>query len=1193
MKFLNLLLSGATNPRVLISLVLALLIVALWVLGPSLLGLRGIWRILAIVLVGMILGVVQFFMAKRARDKKDRAAVDLETSLIMEADESIARAAGGEKAMREDARREMVAAINVIKNSRLADGSSSKAALYVLPWYLVLGGGGSGKSGVIRNSGLQRPGQGPGDLRGIGASSNCEWWFTNHAVILEADRRFTDGADAKSAESGWRTFLQTLGKQRPRTSLNGIIVTIPADELLGGAAGDVEARARLLRDRLDAAMDSLKQVFPVYLVVTKLDLVKGFGEYFAGLPDNAARQILGATIRAGHMRSGEPEKIFEHEFAGLYDVLCRRRQMRLVQEENSNLRDGIFLFPLEFRALGDNLGRFVRILFDDDVYGQSPLMRGFYFASVGGEGALTDAVLARADRDLGLAQEPALASTGLAGQRAHFLHDIFRRVIVPDRGIARPTRRVARRIRLVRRVLQAATLGALVVFLGLLTTSFIRNVSLIRSTRELAAEARNVAQRTETITEIEESLDDLDRLRRRLERLDELDRRQPVTLGLGLYRGARVNERAREIYLDRFIDVISEPSRQKLEKWLKKTQPGPEEYDDYYARYRTYRMLIEPSHGDAELMSEVLRDIWTRDILGRAPTDRSLQLIDAHVRYAISHADYFERLTDTRDGVETNLQRTANNYIRDRWKTQIFYADAVERINARRQQDLVFGLHMYSDAGGLLTNTDESRAAGEHIVPPAFTRTGWEEEFSVFLANSESQLREDWILREVFAESPPNLRAELLSLYLADYQHSWNRFLESVTIPPTTSVEAAANQIFELKKPRSPYFRLLEDVATNLTFERNQDLDDALVGDRLRKLQEDFWVLHAFWRKEESGEEPQLPLNRFMTGLQAIHGELGLLQQGDDHRASAYGFARDVFDGGADDATAIGAQLGYVYRYSRPAGGLGGRSSNLAMETILRQPALAAWRACLQETQEYLDRNWKDQVHRVYAETLDFKYPLSRGQADAGLDDFGAFFGVDGVLHSFVGNYLAPFLDARGEKPRTRFDHGLDLREDAETLLAKGNDLRRALFAEGGTSPSFRFRLLPRQARSEGRTRTSVSLTTFQLGNQRLRYDMGSARSMAFQWPPQEGQLAAQVMAQTDDGPLALRPANGPWSLLRLLDMATGNERVSNTKYDLTWTVSRGDGVQVVIPYELTVENANHPFRDHWFHVTCPDRLHR
>jgi hypothetical protein len=230
------------NPRVFLILVMVVLMGLVFSLGNRLgLGPLARYLIMAGILLLIVLVVILWRLRKRRKESET-----IEHSMIMEAAPP-PDAGEEEKRERERAKRELAEAVATLKRSPVAGGGS---ALAVLPWYLVLGAAESGKSALIRQSGLPFPGTGGEEFQGVSDAVNCDWWFTNQAVILEAKRRFLEAGD--EADEDWRTFLGFLGKARPRVPLNGVVVTVAADALMAGEAADLEARAGRLRQRLDA-----------------------------------------------------------------------------------------------------------------------------------------------------------------------------------------------------------------------------------------------------------------------------------------------------------------------------------------------------------------------------------------------------------------------------------------------------------------------------------------------------------------------------------------------------------------------------------------------------------------------------------------------------------------------------------------------------------------------------------------------------------------------------------------------------------------------------------------------------------------------------------------------------------------------------------------------------------------------------
>jgi len=112
----------------------------------------------------------------------------------------------------------------------------SGQSLYDLPWYVIIGAPGSGKTTALVNSGLHFPLEqrtGRGALRGVGGTRNCDWWFTDEAVFLDTAGRYTtQDSDSAADSEGWGEFLALLRKYRARRPVNGIILTISAQDTL-------------------------------------------------------------------------------------------------------------------------------------------------------------------------------------------------------------------------------------------------------------------------------------------------------------------------------------------------------------------------------------------------------------------------------------------------------------------------------------------------------------------------------------------------------------------------------------------------------------------------------------------------------------------------------------------------------------------------------------------------------------------------------------------------------------------------------------------------------------------------------------------------------------------------------------------------------------------------------------------------
>ena len=106
----------------------------------------------------------------------------------------------------------------------------AKVDVYSLPWYVVVGEAGSGKTEAIRNSRLQFPLN--DHMQGTGGTADMHWWITDEAVLLDtAGRLFLHDEKDRLSQDQWSDFLKLLRHTRPHCPVTGLLLVVPADKL--------------------------------------------------------------------------------------------------------------------------------------------------------------------------------------------------------------------------------------------------------------------------------------------------------------------------------------------------------------------------------------------------------------------------------------------------------------------------------------------------------------------------------------------------------------------------------------------------------------------------------------------------------------------------------------------------------------------------------------------------------------------------------------------------------------------------------------------------------------------------------------------------------------------------------------------------------------------------------------------------
>jgi type VI secretion system protein ImpL len=334
---------------------------------------------------------------------------------------------------------EFSAGIQRLKGSSLRGGG--RAALYALPWYIIIGPSGAGKTTAIQESGLGFPPQQRRKLRGVGGTRNCDWWLANEAVILDTAGRYST---QEEDQREWFEFLDLLRRHRPRKPVNGLLVAISIADLSEGEQA-AEALGQTIRARIDEVTGRLQMQVPVYLLLTKCDLVPGFVDTFESLDPTERAQILGFTVPyGGAQRIAE---VFEEHFVALLHSLDLASLQRAHATVRTEARERVLQFPRQLDQYRSALSVFLDTLFSQDIYQGTPTFRGMYLTSGTQEGRPIDQLLGRVRKSLGLTTGGD-SDTPRVDTKSYFLRDVFHDVLIPDQDLATRSRSEVRRQRL-------------------------------------------------------------------------------------------------------------------------------------------------------------------------------------------------------------------------------------------------------------------------------------------------------------------------------------------------------------------------------------------------------------------------------------------------------------------------------------------------------------------------------------------------------------------------------------------------------------------------------------------------------------------------------------------------------------------------------------------------------------------------
>jgi len=345
--------------------------------------------------------------------------------------------------------------------------------IYSLPWYLLVGPSGSGKTEAMRHCKVGFPPGLQDCFQGAGGTLNMHWWFTNYAVVLDTAGRMFMEESALQGGSEWREFLKLMKVARPNAPINGMLLVIGIDSLIKDTNEQIESKAGHIAKQLDTIQRMLDVRFPVYVVITKCDLIAGFRDFFDKIDDpQLQQQILGWSNPAPLDEAFKAETVDLH-IKTIRERLMRRRATLLldpVHTEDPQARrvdqvDELFSLPDNIAKVAPRLRRYLEIIFQQGEWSPKPLfLRGIYMTSSMRQGQALDEDLAAA---MGVPIDQIPGGRVWDEERSFFLRDIFMSKAFREKGLVTRATNVQREQQGRRRLILGTGIGVAAAMLGL------------------------------------------------------------------------------------------------------------------------------------------------------------------------------------------------------------------------------------------------------------------------------------------------------------------------------------------------------------------------------------------------------------------------------------------------------------------------------------------------------------------------------------------------------------------------------------------------------------------------------------------------------------------------------------------------------------------------------------------------------
>ena len=1039
---------------------------------------------------------------------------------------------------------------------KTASGNKS-GYLYDLPWYVIIGPPGAGKTTALVNSGLKFPlagGATPAAVAGVGGTRYCDWWFTEEAVLIDTAGRYTtQDSDARSDKESWLSFLDLLKKSRPRQPINGVLVAISVEDILTMSRQDLAAHAEAIRMRLLELHQRLKVSFPVYALFTKTDLVAGFNEYFSYLNEAGRRQVWGATFQTADKNKNLISEI-PTEFDLLLERLSEETLDRLQDEPTPQHRVQLFGFAAQMARLKPQIHNFLNQIFEPTRYHVNASLRGFYFTSGTQQGTPIDQLIGSLARTFGAEEVSAGAYHGSG--KSFFLTNLITKVIIGEADWVSTDRGAVRRALIVKTAV-LSLIGLCAVGLSVAwLTSYKKNSDLIEQTTKLDGEyasagAPLIKQTIIADHDLDKVLPLLHRLRNAPAGYTTRNVQVPLSERYGLSQHTRLLSASDAAYHTALERMFRPRMLYRLEEQLGTRINEPA---FVYEALKVYLMLGGQHPPDQGLIRSWMQRDWAENLYPGATNAEGRRLLEEHL------TAMFDLETEQPPLVELDgrLIREAQNSL-----ARLSVAQRAYELLKSEARAVTTGDWLVTRRGGPDVSVVFETTAGQSLdnvrVPAFFTYNGFQQLFIAKLSGlSERMNRDRWVLGDAgqqaaIGQQYDALAADLLNIYSNDFVTTWRTALGSLRLKKLLADKPKYDALRALSAPTSPLRQILESIRdeTALTKERPKPANVSAPADALARPSAALFNtqdgspgagIEAQFKSVYSvleGDSTRRPIDSVIANLNDIAQNLTLIVENPQMTAQATNSLQ----------TQVAALRNNASRMPPP------------FSDMLRGAAAEFEGSVAASTAGQLLQSLRDQVTPVCQQTITNRYPFVRGSnQEVPLGDFAKLFSPNGIIDRFFTQFLAPYADTSRPDWTWRKDSpvGRSLSPDTLKQFQSAAYIRDAFFQTGGSVPQVSLAIKPPRAAGPGvdvKTEIGGTVITSQ-GTPSGGSVFGaspppppsSTAPSTVQWPGPSPRTAISVSSET--GPPSVLERTGPWSLFRMLEagsLSTKGETASAT----------------------------------------------
>lgn len=1003
----------------------------------------------------------------------------------------------------------------------LLKANKNSVSLTDMPWYMIIGSPGSGKTTLLSNSGLKFPlfnefsNQA---IQGVGGTKNCDWWITQDAVLLDTAGRYTSRDSQQQVdESGWKNFLSLIKKYR-RKPISGLLVSFSLSDLLTMNEYELGQQLILMKQRISEINQFFNTRFPVYVVLTKCDMLAGFTQFFENFSHKEREQTFGITFDPKDTREGSAVGVFANEFKQLVSSLSRRQWQRISLERDASRKALIYSFTSQLSSLLPTLQNVVESLSEKDNNLTNGILRGVYFTSGTQHGAPIDRMIAKVSQTFGLRSNAQVLWNN--DTRSYFIKELLQQVVFPESDRFGVLASYEKRKNLIKRVsFLSATALALVLCVGWFV-SYNNNVTFIETSETAVKNWNSEYQSSGQSDDIRNYLPALNDFSTNMALLEE--QKQASFSGLGLAQSNSLQEGFEASY-NRLLKIVLLPFvKEQIEQQMRKSG----DTINRYQALKAYLMLANADKRDQGFLSAWLKDNLANS--GQFNDNEKIQLT-AHTNHLITNDMPIDSLNEGL--VDTTRQSLKRASLTDLYYQQ-FKQPYVDDANEMISMDQLAGADWRSVFS---LSIDEIKTMSALFTPEKFKQVQ-----TTMLASYIAQLdSESWILGENNVVNKTSLAKQLLTVYSRDYVRNWQKLLQSVKVKYSSNTQALESSLMISSGIDSPMLYLLETVAQSTL----------LTGEGIAGAAADLAA-----SKSSSANRLQ---------------RLGDLRDGDSPEAFITGQFAKLHELMSKDRKLI-LQQRMSARFSDLAlnlaqpGDIGNSEQNIKSIKALQALAYTQPEPLKQWLTQFVDningivsnsnrqqiaQRWQQDFLPQCNNIIGYKYPFdSSSTTYASARDLATLFAETGLIQQFFKQNIEPLLQSsrRPWRWKTSVAASYGFNDQVLPFFEQVDTVRQTLFASGGTTPQMNLSVTPMTLSD------NVKKFNLNLYGKQLSYQFGRPITTNFVWPPENPGAGAYYSFIRLDGSEVMNRESDIYALFKLFDSGSV-KTLSSTAVEVTF----------------------------------------